>query len=57
MQLSETQKFLRQLRKSGLTPQQKRTLKGQVLAGDFESAKKGYEKLMNRKNDRKGEAV
>lgn len=42
------QKLLKQIHKSPLTGQQKRTLKGQVLAGDVEGARKGFEKLMGR---------
>lgn len=50
--------------KKHLTPQQYRTIKGQILSGDIEGAKKGIHKLSNLKhkevkNDVKtnGEAV
>lgn len=39
-------KLLKAIHKSPLTAQQKRTIRGQVLAGDVEGAKKGFEKLM-----------
>lgn len=38
--------FLKQLKFSGLTAQQKKTLRGQAIAGDLEGAKKGFYKLM-----------
>lgn len=41
-------KLLKTIHKSPLSSQQKRTLKGQILAGDVEGAKKGFEKLMER---------
>lgn len=42
------QQMIRQLRGLPLTAQQKRTLKGQILAGDIEGAQKGIEKLTRR---------
>jgi hypothetical protein len=41
-------KLLKTIHKSPLTGQQKRTLRGQVLAGDVEGAKKGFERLTRR---------
>ncbi len=40
--------FLKQLRKSGLSKQQKKTLKGQFISGDVQGALKGYTKLMKK---------
>ena len=37
--------FLRQLKESRLTLQQKRTLRGQALNGDLNGARRGLEKL------------
>lgn len=34
--------------RENLTPQQFRTLKGQILAGDIEGAEKGLRKLLRR---------
>lgn len=47
----EMQQTLRNIKNNRhkLTPQQWRTLKGQCLAGDYEGAKKGFEKILNRK--------
>lgn len=36
--------------RSKLTPQQYRTLKGQILAGDVEGAEKGLAKLLRRRD-------
>lgn len=41
-------KLLKTIHKSPLTAQQKKTLRGQAIAGDVEGAKKGFEKLMER---------
>ena len=41
--------FIQELKHSGLTPQQKRTLRGQAIVGDLEGAKKGFQTLMRRK--------
>jgi hypothetical protein len=46
----KTLKFLKGCRGS-LTPQQYRTLKGQVLAGNLDAALKGIEKLLKRSAD------
>lgn len=45
-------KFIKELGRSGLTAQQKRTLRGQVFAGDIEGAKKGLQRLMKAKQTR-----
>lgn len=37
--------ILRHIKVSRLTPQQKRTLRGQALHGDIEGAWKGFERL------------
>lgn len=44
--------MLKKLRhfKKHLTPQQYRTIKGQILSGDIEGADKGIHKLSNLKN-------
>lgn len=42
-------KFIKELGKSPLTTQQIKTLRGQALSGDLEGAKKGFEKLMERR--------
>lgn len=44
-------KFIRALRGSQLTAQQKRTLKGQALGGDLQGALKGYQRLLSAKKD------
>lgn len=43
--------MLKKLRhyKKYLTPQQYRTIKGQILSGDIEGSKKGINKLCNQK--------
>lgn len=38
--------FIRILRKSALTPQQKQTLRGQALNGDLDGAMRGYDRLL-----------
>jgi hypothetical protein len=43
-------KFIKEIGRSPLTAQQKKTLRGQVLAGDVEGAKKGFERLTRRVN-------
>ena len=50
-QLWELQAMLRKLKKSGpwMTRQQYRTIKGQILAGDYEGAEKGLNKILNAK--------
>lgn len=51
-------KFIKTLRGSQLTAQQKRTLKGQAVAGDLQGALKGYQRLLSAKKDNmKGSAV
>lgn len=40
--------FIKALGGSGLGKQQKKTLKGQALAGDLAGAKKGLKRLMKR---------
>ncbi len=42
------QKFIKMVGKSPLTAQQKKTLRGQAIAGDLDGARKGFEKLMER---------
>lgn len=49
-------RFCKELKWSGLSPQQKRTLRGQAFAGDLEGARKGLEKLMRRQNTQYKEA-
>lgn len=46
--------FLRHLKESGLTHQQKKTLRGKALHGDLAGAWKGLERLA-REQDEKGE--
>lgn len=51
---TELAKFFMAVKYSGLTRQQKRTLKGQALAGDFKGALKGFQRLTEEKqNDTK----
>jgi hypothetical protein len=47
-QLLLIRKFTRELNRYGLSRQQIRTLKGQALAGDFEGARVGLEKILRR---------
>ena len=42
------QKFIKSLKYSPLSQQQKKTIRGQAIAGDLEGARKGFEKLMER---------
>ena len=42
-------RFLRKLKDQGLTRQQIKTLRGQVLAGDVDGAIKGLQRLLERK--------
>lgn len=48
--LKDKQRMIRELRDLPLTAQQKRTLKGQILAGNLEGARKGIEKLLEKQN-------
>ena len=51
-------RFVKTLRGSQLTAQQKGTLKGQAVAGDLEGALKGYQRLLSaKKQNMKGSAV
>lgn len=43
--------FLKALKGSQLTAQQKRTLRGQAVAGDLEGALKGYQRLLRAKEE------
>lgn len=51
MEQSELSKFIIALKRSELTAQQKRTLKGQALAGDLKGAQKGFQKLTEAKQN------
>jgi hypothetical protein len=42
--------MIRELRDLPFTAQQKRTLKGQILSGNLEGARKGIEKLLKKQN-------
>jgi hypothetical protein len=42
--------MIRELRDLPFTAQQKRTLKGQILSGNVEGARKGIEKLLKKQN-------
>ena len=59
MQQQELGAFLATLKYSRLTHQQRRTLRGQALAGDLKGAQKGLQKLTeaNNKNGGKEENV
>lgn len=48
MNFVEVNRFIKSLKSARLTAQQKRTLKGQALAGDLEGAQKGMEALLRR---------
>lgn len=43
---TETDVFIRSLKNLPLTKQQKRTLKGQAIAGDLDGAAKGLDKII-----------
>ena len=45
MEQNDHTKFIVALRRPKLTAQQKRTLKGQALAGDLKGAQKGFQRL------------
>lgn len=45
-------KLLKKYR-SHLTPQQYKTIKGQVIAGDYNGAEKGLKKLISRNKNRR----
>ena len=45
--------FLKEIDKSGLTKQQKKTIKGQALAGDVQGALKGYQRLIRARQTKK----
>lgn len=47
--LTETETFIRMLAKYNLTTQQKKTLKGQAIAGDLEGAQKGLNRILKKK--------
>lgn len=44
--MDETQRFIKSLRYHRLTSQQRKTLRGQALAGDLAGAKAGLQKIM-----------
>lgn len=48
-QRAEMQKTLKHIKNNRhkLTPQQWRVLKGQCLSGDYDGARKGFEKILN----------
>ena len=48
---TELAKFFMAVKYSGLTRQQKRTLKGQALAGDLKGALKGLKRLTEAKQN------
>jgi hypothetical protein len=48
---AELAKFFVVIKYSGLTRQQKRTLKGQALAGDLKGAQKGFQRLTEAKRN------
>ena len=45
MEQNDLAKFIIALKYSRLTAQQKKTLKGQALAGDLKGAQKGFQRL------------
>lgn len=48
--MTELTKFLKQIKKANLTPQQFRTLKGQAINGDLLGATIGLKKITGGKN-------
>lgn len=48
MNFEEVNRFIKSLKRTQLTAQQKRTLKGQAIAGDLKGAQKGMEALLRR---------
>lgn len=44
--------FLKALKRSSLTVQQKKTIKGQALAGDLLGAQKGFQRLTRAREDK-----
>jgi hypothetical protein len=55
---NELTKFIIAIKYSRLTAQQKRTLKGQALAGDLKGAQRGLQRLTEaNQNDRKRQVM
>lgn len=48
--------FIKSLRSAQITPQQRKTLRGQALAGDLKGAKKGLQRLLSAKESNLKEA-
>ena len=54
MQQQELGAFIKALKRSRLTAQQRRTLKGQAIAGDLKGAQKGFQRLTEANNKNGG---
>ena len=48
MSMDEVQSFIQSLRHHRLTSQQRKTLRGQALAGNLQAARTGLQKIMSK---------
>ena len=49
--IRETDRFIESLKFYELTSQQRKTLRGQVIAGDLEGAQKGLQTILDRREN------
>lgn len=49
--ITETGAFIKQLKLAPITKQQRRTLRGQAIAGDLSGAQKGLSRVLLRKRE------